>query len=624
MPLVKQVWVVLSEKGAEEVKAALDGVAARAEEISRMDPTIKLSVSDAGALQKIAALRLALKALHDQVNVDNTGALRNLITNIKAIGDGADAGRVKLSALRLELLAIEELGRKSAMFGGGGGVIPGERGGLFGTLLSGLTGGFFQGGAGGGGLASLGALFGGGGGIASVLGSVGGIASMIGIAMTGILGAIPGMLAGGLGLGAAGLFGYRDLGMLTRGIPRELRGLQRGFQPIMAPLAHTGNDILKGLLLDLVPLARAAAPAIEGLLKAFDGFVSSPGFKAFIEQMSKMAGPWITTIGKGLGEVALAVGKLILALANPDALRAAKYFFEFLALAITGAAKFITRFTEGTIVLFHDIAVAFDYVRRSLAIFAHDWAHEFDMARHWVATFAHDVAHYFDDVRHTVASWAHDIAHYFDDVRHFFATLAHDVAHFFDDIKASYSRDSRDVQNWVNDVIRVGQNVIRWFEQLPGRIRSALGSLASALFSIGQNAIMGLIHGIESMAGSLLSAAQHIASSIIGTLSSVLHIGSPSRVTYQHGRWLAEGLAMGMDDGRFGVEAAALRLGQSALFGGAHGVRAGPQGFGGVGSTYVTVNVPPTVNMADLGRQLAIALGEYKRRGGWIYKPAGF
>jgi SLT domain-containing protein len=47
-----------------------------------------------------------------------------------------------------------------------------------------------------------------------------------------------------------------------------------------------------------------------------------------------------------------------------------------------------------------------------------------------------------------------------------------------------------------------------------------------------------------------------------------------------------------------------------------------PAGRGGGGDVYITVNVPPTVNPAHAGQQIANLLGAHIKRGGRIY-PAG-
>jgi hypothetical protein len=44
------------------------------------------------------------------------------------------------------------------------------------------------------------------------------------------------------------------------------------------------------------------------------------------------------------------------------------------------------------------------------------------------------------------------------------------------------------------------------------------------------------------------------------------------------------------------------------------------------GSTVININVhaTPLARPADIGREIAKALGEYKKNGGWVYRPGGF
>jgi len=92
-------------------------------------------------------------------------------------------------------------------------------------------------------------------------------------------------------------------------------------------------------------------------------------------------------------------------------------------------------------------------------------------------------------------------------------------------------------------------DVANFFSSLPGKIASVLGHLASILYSIGENAIMGLVHGIENMAGSVLGAVGHIASLIPSGLSKILSILSPSQVMYAKGQYIVLGLVHGILSG---------------------------------------------------------------------------
>jgi hypothetical protein len=91
---------------------------------------------------------------------------------------------------------------------------------------------------------------------------------------------------------------------------------------------------------------------------------------------------------------------------------------------------------------------------------------------------------------------------------------------------------------------------------------SALASLPGQMFTMGKNILLGLLHGLENIGGQVLSYVSNLAGSIISKIGSVLGIGSPSRKTYQHGLWLAEGLANGWRDGLARFPAAAAALGR--------------------------------------------------------------
>lgn len=95
------------------------------------------------------------------------------------------------------------------------------------------------------------------------------------------------------------------------------------------------------------------------------------------------------------------------------------------------------------------------------------------------------------------------------------------------------------VRNLVNDVVR-------FFSTLPSRIREALGNLTSLLYRTGRDIISGLINGITSRLGSLLSTVSNMAASIRDTAAGVLDIFSPSRVMAEIGRDTVDGVIVGI------------------------------------------------------------------------------
>jgi phage-related protein len=77
------------------------------------------------------------------------------------------------------------------------------------------------------------------------------------------------------------------------------------------------------------------------------------------------------------------------------------------------------------------------------------------------------------------------------------------------------------------------------------RVKSYLSGIN--LFSMGADMIRGLINGIGSMAGALVSKAKGVVGSAIQGAKNLLRIGSPSKVFHQFGQWTGEGFANGMD-----------------------------------------------------------------------------
>ena len=69
-----------------------------------------------------------------------------------------------------------------------------------------------------------------------------------------------------------------------------------------------------------------------------------------------------------------------------------------------------------------------------------------------------------------------------------------------------------------NGAVRLVTSVVGFFRALPGRILGAVGNLGSLLLRAGENLVMGLVHGIESVA----SAPVHAMESIVGDIRNLL------------------------------------------------------------------------------------------------------
>jgi hypothetical protein len=102
---------------------------------------------------------------------------------------------------------------------------------------------------------------------------------------------------------------------------------------------------------------------------------------------------------------------------------------------------------------------------------------------------------------------------------------------------------------------------VNFVKGIPGKILSALGDVATTLWSAGSDLIGGLIEGIKARAGEVLSTiASFITDKIPGWVKDRLGISSPSKVMMEIGKWIPEGLAKGIEKAADRVAAAARKL----------------------------------------------------------------
>ncbi|MFF0867625.1 hypothetical protein ACFYUV_38090 [Nonomuraea sp. NPDC003560] len=88
--------------------------------------------------------------------------------------------------------------------------------------------------------------------------------------------------------------------------------------------------------------------------------------------------------------------------------------------------------------------------------------------------------------------------------------------------------------------------VIKWFQELPGKIKTALGNLGSYLLQAGRDLINGLINGVKAKAGELAAAAEQTVKGAVDGAKRFLGISSPSTVFAEIGKWTVQGLIQGL------------------------------------------------------------------------------
>lgn len=107
----------------------------------------------------------------------------------------------------------------------------------------------------------------------------------------------------------------------------------------------------------------------------------------------------------------------------------------------------------------------------------------------------------------------------------------------------------RALSSFVVAIRNGASNAVNSLRSLVSRAVGALSSLPGRFTSLGVSIMRGLYNGIVSAAGSVLSFIRGLASEVAATFAEVLGIFSPSRVFRDLGEFIAEGLALGIEDG---------------------------------------------------------------------------
>lgn len=97
------------------------------------------------------------------------------------------------------------------------------------------------------------------------------------------------------------------------------------------------------------------------------------------------------------------------------------------------------------------------------------------------------------------------------------------------------------------------RNVVSWARKIPESIKKGVGNLRS----IGLNMIEGLWGGIKSKFDSVIARVKELASKLPEAVKKVLGISSPSKVFAEVGKWIPEGLALGIENNLASVQSAA-------------------------------------------------------------------
>lgn len=178
-------------------------------------------------------------------------------------------------------------------------------------------------------------------------------------------------------------------------------------------------------------------------------------------------------------------------------------------------------------------------------------------------------------------------------------------------------------KDYITAPIRIGirkaidhfRTMNRKAREIPGKIKDAFSKANTLLFNAGKNVVIGLWDGIKGMGSWLWDKVYgFMTSAIPGPVKKALGIASPSKVGRMLGGYFGQGMGLGIDDERGGVEAAAGRLARAAIpsqtaLGAIPRQRTGAGAGGGAGAA-VSVEFVGDAAFVDFMRQIVKVKGQ--------------
>lgn len=462
------------------------------------------------------------------------------------------------------------------------------------------------------------------------------------------------------------------------------------FEPDALSVFNKGLQGAKELLPDIKPFADTAAKGLSGMLGTLDKFLKTsktvevPGaglhggmfkekektpFGNWLDQFHGVEKVALPAVGKGVGNVGSAIGKMLTSLPKADVARGIGDAFKAVTGVINGARAIVSGGSidgvkiGGILSTLDNLHHAADNAGHSITNMHHavdNVGHAFTNVGHAAGNVGHaydnvahasgNVGHAFDNIGHAADNVGHAVGHAFDAVGH----AGGNIDHAFDNVKHAYDNAShaltpqgigngfkdigktiggalghinlggalsgigksisgalshinigsalsgigkqigdalghinlgsaassvgKAVEHVISDIhinpgalISQGASLMRglasgissgagaaihFMGSLPGKLKSALGSLGGDLISAGSDLIRGLVSGIESMAGAAVHAAESVVGGAVSAAKSLLGISSPSKVFHKIGEQTIEGFIAGLEGGKAAVQAA--------------------------------------------------------------------
>lgn len=135
-------------------------------------------------------------------------------------------------------------------------------------------------------------------------------------------------------------------------------------------------------------------------------------------------------------------------------------------------------------------------------------------------------------------------------------------------------------------------------KQIPSKIKDGLGSLYSA----GSNLIAGLWNGIKAKFDSVIAKVKALAAKLPSAVKKVLGIASPSKVFMELGKWIPEGLALGIEKNMGVVNDASDAMAGATMFSAEDAGLSFSGSAGGYGGIEINVYATPQQSALDIAQ----------------------
>lgn len=152
----------------------------------------------------------------------------------------------------------------------------------------------------------------------------------------------------------------------------------------------------------------------------------------------------------------------------------------------------------------------------------------------------------FGSIRSVIGSFISFAVGQFNSLVGFFGALTGRIAAALGSLAGTLGNIGRSAINALASALGASSGVIGNIRAVGSAIQANIQGIVGRLGAIGVNAMNALADGLKNAGKTAIDRAKSIASSIVGAVGGILHIGSPSRVMIQFGEWISEGLALGI------------------------------------------------------------------------------